>query len=483
MKLLKASLIAFLLISIVSCSEKEDTPSNIEVQDFVWKGLNAYYLWQDQVPNLYDTRFNNDQELYSYLSNAGDPSTLFYNSLHIPNEYPKDPNKTYSWIVDDYIALEQSFQSIRLTTGMKLKGADYLDTSGSYYVYVYDVVKGSDADANGVTRGMIITEINGTVITRNNVNTLLGNNSFTIHLADYNMGNPVTNTTTINVTKTQVTENPIKEAKVIVNGTKKIGYLMYNQFSSSFDGELNAEFLKFKNEVITDLIIDLRYNGGGSVQTAVYLGSMITGKFTGELFAKQVWNSKVMANSNPSNFNNNFTDRILNKDSNGNIILDEAINNLNLETVYFIVSGNSASASELVINALSPYINVKLVGVQTYGKHVGSITLYDSDNFSRNGPNFKTNHTWAMQPIVLEIQNKNGENKPLGFIPEVTINEEPGNLSVLGDITEPLLERTIQYITTGAKGSSTAKRSTDFTPQWNSNMKYADYNNMYINLK
>ncbi|WP_237275963.1 S41 family peptidase [Tenacibaculum ovolyticum] len=484
MKLLKASIIAFLLLSIVSCSEKEDTPGNIEVQDFVWKGLNAYYLWQDLVPDLLDRRFNNDQELYSYLSSAGDPSNLFYNSLYIPNEYPKDPNKTYSWIVDDYIALEQSFQSIRLTSGMKLKGADYLDASGGYYIYVYDVVKGSDAEANGITRGMIITEVNGTVLTRDNVNSLLGNNSFTVHLADYNMGNPVTNTTTINVTKTQVTENPIKEAKVIVNGTKKIGYLMYNQFSSSFDGELNAEFLKFKNETITDLIIDLRYNGGGSVNTAVYLGGMITGQFNGELFAKQVWNSKVMATTSPNDLNNNFTDRILNKDNNQNIILDEAINSLNLETVYFIVSENSASASELVINALSPYITVKLVGVQTYGKHVGSITLYDSDNFSRNGPNFKTNHTWAMQPIVLEIQNKNGENKPLGFIPEVMIAENPENLGVIGNPTEPLLERTIQYITTGAKGGSIAvKRSTSFTPQWNSNMSYPDYNNMYVNLK
>ena len=359
MKLLKASIIAFLLLSIVSCSEKEDTPGNIEVQDFVWKGLNAYYLWQDLVPDLSDRRFNNDQELYSYLSSAGDPSNLFYNSLYIPNEYPKDPNKTYSWIVDDYIALEQSFQSIRLTSGMKLKGADYLDASGSYYIYVYDVVKGSDAEANGITRGMIITEVNGTVLTRDNVNSLLGNNSFTVHLADYNMGNPVTNATTINVTKTQVTENPIKEAKVIVNGTKKIGYLMYNQFSSSFDGELNAEFLKFKNETITDLIIDLRYNGGGSVNTAVYLGGMITGQFNGELFAKQVWNSKVMATTSPNDLNNNFTDRILNKDNNQNVILDEAINSLNLETVYFIVSENSASASEVSYKCFISLYNCK----------------------------------------------------------------------------------------------------------------------------
>ena len=484
MKLLKTSLIIFFLITIVSCSNKEDTPSNIQVQSFVWKGMNAYYLWQNQVPNLSDRRFNNDQEFYSYLSQTENPANLFKSLLSLPNEYPKDPNRTYSWIVDDYIALEKSFESIRLTSGMKLKGADYLDGSGGYYVYVYDVVKGSDADAKGIKRGMIITQVNGTVLTRANVNQLFGNDSFDIHLADYNMGNPNTNGTTFSIIKSQVTENPIKEAKVISSGGKKIGYLMYNQFSGSFDGALNTEFGKFKAEKIDELIVDLRYNGGGSVRTAVYLGSMITGQFNGDLYSKQVWNSKVMANSNPSDFVNNFTDKILNKDRSGNVILNEAINSLNLKTVYFIVSGNSASASELVINALSAYIDVKLVGTQTYGKHVGSITLYDSDNFRRNGPNFKTNHTWAMQPIVLEIQNKNGENKPDGFIPipQVTLAETPADLGIIGDPNEPLLKRTIDYIVTGARGFSGKSTPKPLVPHWNSNMQNIDYNNMYFDL-
>ena len=487
MKLSKASFIhffsLFLLISTVSCSKKGETPNDIQIQSFVWKGLNAYYLWQNEVPDLSDTRFTNNQQLYSYLSETENPADLFYNLLSYENEYPKDPNINYSWIVDDYIALEQSFQSIRLTTGMKLKSANFLDNSG-FYIYVYDVIKGSDADTNGVTRGMLITEIDGTTITSANVNSLLNSNSFTIHLADYTMGNPVSNGNTITLTSRQVTENPIKEAKVITNAAKKIGYLMYTQFSSTFDGELNAAFAKFKNEAITDLIIDLRYNGGGSVQTAVYLGGMITDQFIGELFSKQVWNKKVMASSDPKNFVNNFTDKILNKDANKNIILEEKINSVNLNTVYFIVSGSTASASELIINAMAPYIDVKLVGTQTYGKHVGSITLYDSDNFERNGPNFKTNHNWAMQPIVLEIQNKDGENKPEGFIPEVIIEETPENLGIIGDPTEPLLARTIEYITTGAKGNTFLKRNnSNNTPQWNSSMKNIDYNNMYITLK
>ena len=482
MKLLKSSFLVLFSILLISCSEKEDVPSNIQVQNFVWKGLNAYYLWQKDVPDLADRRFGNDNELYSYLSGYENPANLFYNLLHIPKEYPKDPNKTYSWIVDDYIALEQSFQGIRKTTGMKVKGAEF-DNGSGYYVFVYDVVKGSDAETKGVTRGMLITEVNGITLTESNVNDVFANDSFTIHLADFNAGNPITNGTTINLNKAETTENPIKEAKVIVDGSHTIGYLLYNQFSRDYDGELNAEFASFKNQGITDLIIDLRYNGGGSVQTTTYLAGMITGGNNNQLFSKEVWNSKVIANSNPDNFINNFTDKILNKNAEGDVLLDEAINSLNLDKIHFIVSENTASASELIINGLKPYIDVTLVGAQTYGKHVGSITLYDSDNFRKNGPNFRRNHAWAMQPIVLEIQNKNGENKPDGFIPDIPLDENPGNLGVLGDPSEPLLQRTIEFITTGAKGFSMNRAKSTFHSTWNSSMANPDYNNMYVELK
>ncbi|CAM1340826.1 S41 family peptidase [Tenacibaculum aestuarii] len=482
MKIVKTALILLFSILIVSCSEKDDAPKNIEVQHFVWRGLNAYYLWQDLVPDLDDRRFSNDNEIYSYLSGYDDPVDLFYSLLYMDNEYPQDPNKTYSWIVDDYIALEQSFAGTRLTSGMKALGADFSDGSDGYYVYVYDVVNGSDAEMQGVTRGMIITEVNGTTLTRANVNDLFNNETFTIHLADYNGGNPISNGTTITVNKSQVTENPVKVSNIITDGGHTIGYLLYNQFSKDFDGDLNAEFANFKAAGITDLIIDLRYNGGGSLQTATYLSSMITGQFTDELFAKQLWNQKVMNSRPAETFINNFTNQIKNTDPQGTIVLEETINSLNLTTVYFIVSGNSASASEVLINSLKPYIDVKLVGDQTYGKHVGSITLYDSDDYTRYGDNLKS-HTWALQPIVSEIQNVNGENSPEGFTPDILIDEDPGNLGVLGDPTEPLLDRTIQYITTGAKGLPTLRKGYKISPSWNSSMSNPDYNNMYIDLK
>ncbi|MBS9774202.1 MAG: peptidase S41 [Tenacibaculum sp.] len=462
---LKKLFITFISITLLfSCSKEDEISKDIQVNDFIWGGMNAYYKWQGKVPDLSDKRFSSRHQLNDYLGIYEKPKNLFNSLL-----YKKDEIDKFSWIVDDYIALENSFEGKRLTSGLKV---DLINENSNYYAYVYDVVKNSEADKKGLKRGMIITEVDNTKLTKENIGKLFSNNSFTIHLADYNNGNPVSNGQKFELTKTNVQENPIKISKIINKGNKKIGYLLYNQFASSYDKQLNTEFGKFKTAGITDLIIDLRYNGGGSVKSAVYLGSMITGQFNNQLFSKQIWNEKVMSSINNDLFINKFTNKI------GN----ETINSLNLKTVYFIVSKNTASASELVINALKPYITVKLIGEQTYGKHVGSITLYDSDDYTKKGENFNTSHHWAMQLITFEIKNKNNENKPEGFSPDEKLSENPKNLGILGEDNEPLLSKTIEVITGKTRARTKTFSSKTTHSLWNSNMLYPNCNNMYIKL-
>jgi C-terminal processing protease CtpA/Prc len=333
---------------------------------------------------------------------------------------------------------------------------------------------------------MLFTEVDGVQLTESNYRDLLfdDNTNYTISLAEFNDGNPVTISTSINLSKTQLQENPVAIVKTIDEGSNKIGYLLYNQFSSSFDGELNAAFANFQSENITDLIIDLRYNGGGSVTTASYLGAMVTGQFNGQLYSKEQWNSKVMNALDASVFENNFTNQIINKDQNQNIILQEPINSLNLNRVYFITSGSSASASELVMNSLSSYIDVSSVGKKTIGKVQGSVTLYDSDNYTRTGENLASNHTWALQPLVLEIKNKDNSNEPNGIEPTVVFPEDYNNLGVLGERSEPLLDRTILLITSGGR-SGINKTNSFLNLEEISDSKAINpmKNNMFIELK
>jgi C-terminal processing protease CtpA/Prc len=157
------------------------------------------------------------------------------------------------------------------------------------------------------------------------------------------------------------------------------------------------------------------------------------------VFARQVWNQKVMTffnQENPELLINRFTNSI----GNGN-----TINSLNLNKVYVLTTGSTASASELIINSLKPYIAVVQIGTTTVGKNDGSITLYDSPTFGRNNRN--PNHRYAMQPLVLKIADKNGNGEYQGGIdPTLEQSENPANLGVLGDQNEPYLNTAINDI-------------------------------------
>ena len=486
MKNSKYTFIVLLLVTITfftSCEKSDNymASENDEIHLFIWRAMNNYYLWQPNVPDLSDTRFTNIGQLYAEYSNFSSPRDLFESLRYQPGVVDR-----FSWIVDDYVALENSLQGINLSNGMEFGLVRYASDATKVFGYVRYVIPGSDAETQNIERGMLFTEVDGVLLTESNYRDLLfnDNTNYTISLAEFNDGNPVTNSTSINLSKTQLQENPVAIVKTIEDGSNKIGYLLYNQFSSSFDGELNAAFATFQSENITDLIIDLRYNGGGSVTTATYLGAMVTGQFNGQLYSKEQWNSKVMNALDASVFENNFTNQIVNKDQNQNIILQEPINSLNLNRVYFITSGSSDSASELVINSLSSYINVSSVGKKTIGKVQGSVTLYDSDNYTRTGENLASNHTWALQPLVLEIKNKDNSNEPNGIEPTVVFPEDFNNLGVLGERSDPLLDRTILLIATGGR-SGIQKTNSILNLEEISDSKAINpmKNNMFIELK
>ncbi len=480
----KYFLLIFTAAILFNCSKAEQLPENIEVHNFIWRGLNAFYLWQDEVPDLQDDRFSNQSQLNSFLGGFDEPRDLF-------DELIVSDKDDFSFLVEDRDALVNSQQGSSLNNGMEFGLKRYADNSNNVYGYVRYVIPDSDAAAKGITRGMIFNTIDGTQITIENSKELLNNPSYTVGFANFNAGNPVANGQSITLLKTQLTENPVAIASVINNGGKNIGYLSYNKFISNFDGELNAAFGNFRAQGVTELIVDLRYNPGGFVSTARHLASMITGQFTDQLFSRKIWNTKFQENFSEENFIDNFTDQIRNTDNNGNIILDEPINSLNLTKVYFIVTGNSASASELVINSLRSYIDVVLVGNTTVGKVFGSVTLFDSDNLlTRTGNNFNTNHTYAMQPIVSETVNNEGDNAPDGFtpgglLPGTLLDEDMNNLGILGDINEPLLAETLRLINgtlskRNTKQKTISKNNIDL---YSSKLALPTGNNMYIDLK
>lgn len=450
----KLIIIFFLVVfGFQSCQDNDDigAPAYLEVNDFIWKGLNLYYLWQADVPNLADDKFKTQTQLNIFLSGYPQPENLFESLLYKPASLnpAAETVDRFSWIVDDYLELEGQLQG---TTNNN--GVDYIlykrENSDEIFGVVRYIIANSDASTKNIKRGDFFTGVNGTQLSLSNYQALLfgSNNDYTLNLADYNGGAITPNGKTVALTKTILDENPILVNKVIVSGSHKIGYLMYNGFYANYDTQLNNAFGALKSQGITDLVLDLRYNSGGSIQTATRLASMITGQFTGQVFAKQQWNDKIesyFAANDPESLKNLFTDKMG----------TTAINSVGMTKIYILTSTNTASASELVINGLKPHIGVVQIGDVTKGKNVGSVTLYDSPTFGKEKRN--PNHRYAMQPIVLKIVNSAGfGDYQSGLDPNFTLKETVSNLDVLGSPTEPLLSLAIGKIT----GTARMKQST-----------------------
>lgn len=412
------------ILSFSSCQDDLDdviTPaSNLEISDFVWKAMNVFYLYKSDSPNLANDAFSSDNAYVNFLNSFDSPEALFDDLLANQDRF--------SIIVSDYTALENSLDGISNTTGMIFGLVNITDTD-DVFGYVRYVLPNSPASAAGMSRGQIFNQVNGeTLTTSSNFSSLFGGNAYTIGLAEINNENLVTLNEEINLNKVQLTENPIFENSVLNIDNTKVGYLMYNGFRSNFDGELNSVFGAFKAEAIDELVLDLRYNSGGSIETAKDLASMITGQFEGDVFAFQTYNE-------------NFDNDQLNFDN--QIRSGAAINSLNLERVYVITGSSTASASELIINSLKPYINVVQIGRTTVGKFEGSTTLYDSDDFRRSGATI--NHSYALQPLVLKTANANGVTDYFnGLEPNIELFENFTNLGVLGNQNEPLFNRALE---------------------------------------
>lgn len=217
------TIVILLLSTLQACQKDQDdiiqpNSENLEVQNFIWKGLNQYYLWQADVPNLADNRFANQTALDAFLVNYKVPKDLF-DALRVSPTIDR-----FSWMVDDYVTLEQSLQGTSKNNGVEF-GLSYKPNSTTeVFGYVKYIIPGSDAATKDIRRGEMFTAVNGTQLTVSNYESLLfgTNDSYTLTMADYNGTTINSNGKTVILTKTTLTENPILIKNVITIGTKKL---------------------------------------------------------------------------------------------------------------------------------------------------------------------------------------------------------------------------------------------------------------------
>ncbi len=425
-----------LLFVLISCKDEDDNvvtrKYDLEVEDFIWKGLNTYYYWQSSIPDLADNRFDSRESYATYLSDFDGRLELLFESLLSSKD-------RFSWIMSDYTELENQLSRTYKTSGM-MYNLVRIGDSNELFAFVRYVLPDSDAATKNIKRGDLFLSVNNEQLTINNYQDLLSSDvgSFSIQLAQITGQTIALSGVNVDLVKTEIQENPVHIHKIIELNNTKIGYLMYNGFVADFDEELESAFSEFQTQGVNHLIVDLRYNRGGRTSSSIKLASMITGQFSGKVYAQTQHNDKL------SSYNEDY-------------IFEETSVQLKMDRLYVISSADTASASELLINGLSPYIDVILVGDDTTGKNVGSYTIYDwIDDEGTVNPD----HTWAMQPITFKIANSEGfadfEN---GLEADHLFLEDLTNLGTLGEIDEPLLEKTLEIM--GVLPQSLEKKAID----------------------
>lgn len=408
------------------------------VNGWIYDNMSVYYLWNDKLSKSPNYSLN--------------PEDFFESILYKYNKTSNPDGDRFSWIQEDYTELlgnlsgvashEIGFEYILVGTDATLK---------QYYALVLYAMHGTDAELKGINRGRFITKINGQNITADNYKNLFGGTGTKkLSMADF-----VYNETekryilqssgdvTINM-HNYFAENPIYLDTIYTVANNKIGYLVYNFFardngdkSNNYDKELISKLSNFKSKGVNEMVLDLRYNSGGAVSSAIALASaLVKNRSTKNVLTTSQYNSilhNALIKEEGANYNKDyFIDKII-----GTTV---AIPEMNLPRLYVLTSGWTASASEFIINGLKPYMDVILIGETTYGKNVGSITIYEDDD---------PKNKWGMQPIVVKFANSLGfSDFTAGFTPDYEIDEfENLYLYSFGDTNDPLLGKALSLIT------------------------------------
>lgn len=435
LKVGNAALTAAVMILLVTACKKKENPGdeppsqNEKTNQWVIENMRDVYYWNTSIPQ--------DRNLDFGLG----PEEFFDKILH--------PDDRFSWIqlAKD---LEDNLSGVSTTVGLGIELLQ-INQAGEVIISVRYALKNSPADKAGIDRGDIITEINGRALTVENYEEVLepyyGSAAFSVQLAHINENDQIVLDQEIELTPvTRFQEQAIHMDTVITTmGGKKVGYLFYNRFLNEQPNELLNAFYKFKTAGISDLVLDLRYNGGGGIWIAAIMSGLIQANFReNDPFIQYKYNSnygtETLTYYQLFGGDSEEEEEVESADEVVGVIKEL---NLGLPKVYIIATNYSASASELVINNLRPFLtdaNVVHIGEKTVGKNEGSITILDE----REPPEIE----WGIQPIIVKLANRDGfGDYPLGLEPQYKVDEwDYLPWAPIGSLEDPLLAKALGLI-------------------------------------
>lgn len=371
---------------LISCQDDEfDLSSLVSAKEFVRVNMEVNYLWNDEVPlNLNTNLYATPQDVLEAMRFR--------------------PIDRWSFVTENGQEVMDFFEQGRTSGyGMSVRW----DPNDELRIALVD--ENSPAESAGIIRGMKVLSING--VTPDPESTIEFGETAIIEVQA-----PGESPRTILITPAEYDISTVIHNQVFeVDGTK-IGYFYFRSFLETSEAELDQVFQDFSSQGIDELIVDVRYNSGGLIATAQYLGSYLVpdGNET-EIFTQFLFND------------NNTSENV-------SLFFENPLVDLNLDRVVFLTTVNSASASEMIINGLEPYMDVIQIGEASHGKFVGSSLLEHNE--------------WLFAPITFRTANADGFSDFIdGLQPDFEVAEDL--ITELGNPDETLTLFAIDYLTGG----------------------------------
>lgn len=408
--------------------------------------MTSYYFWADEVTSDV-VRLNPDTCQYP----IGVVHDIRYNYVNSTDGRISSGVDIDKWTVltNDFNSFLGSVNGVNTTYGWDITPYSFSNSSNIFYVVNF-VYKNGPAEKAGIKRGDIILTVDGIQPTRDNFSNIYYSSSTTIGLGVYDSNNNIISDGggTCNLTAVEMYEDPILCSTVFDVDGKKVGYLAYASFDLKSASALIKIMKEFKAAGVEELVLDCRYNGGGYVNTEELLGSMLApesdvtnGKV---IFHTEVYN-KALTNQykkQGEDLNTYFSiTQKVSADGTSKTLSEVSIADaiLSPSKIYFLMTGNTASASEGIIVGLAPYVPIEKIGTQSYGKYCTGWMVSPSDIYKAVPSAIKD---WGMYLMVSTFADVNGNNasRPDGFTPDYEVEDNPFDGYQLGDENETMLK-------------------------------------------
>ncbi|MGE4268306.1 MAG: S41 family peptidase [Deferribacterales bacterium] len=387
--------------------------------EFVYKAMHDVYLWADEAPALNYESYTSQYDLIDDLKVSRDKFSAIYTKQELEDYYAgANVGLGFNGITDSTDLYVRVVYPDSPAYNAGIKRGDRIVTMNGYTGYqivnddaAYEAVYGNASEEG--QRVDVVFEDSSTV-----------QHSVTLYTASY-YADSVLGYSVL----TDTADN------------SKVGYIMYNSFNENISDTSEA-FEAFRDADVKELVVDLRYNGGGLVSVAQYIASVIGGNnLNGYILLQMIYNN-------------------MHQDANKTYNFTKTKYDLDIKKIVFLVTGNTASASELIINGLLPFQDVYVIGTTTYGKAVGTNYIDYCDKY--------------LAAITFKNQNALGAGDyDSGLVPDCIKDEDITNLGTFGDSSEKYLAAAMTYLETGSciseRTAATEKKVNELEVQvpWN----------------